>query len=130
MKYVVAYNGSESSKRALSLGVERAKKDDAIVYVVYSMEGGTNETIEDIQRAEESLSAVKKDLENKGVRFETVQLARGLAPGEDIVQYAKDNAIDHIFIGIEKKSRTRKLLLGSTAQFIILKGTCPVTTIK
>ena len=130
MKYVVAYNGSESSKRALSLGVEQAKKDDAMVYVIYSMEGGTNETIEDIQRAEQNLGAVKKDLENKGVRFETVQLARGLAPGEDIVQYAKDNAIDHIFIGIEKKSRTRKLLLGSTAQFIILKGTCPVTTIK
>ena len=81
-------------------------------------------------RQEEQLGAVKKELEGQGVRFEAVQLVRGLSPGEDIVQYAKDNAIDHIFIGIEKKSRTRKLLLGSTAQFIILKGPCPVTTIK
>jgi nucleotide-binding universal stress UspA family protein len=130
MKYVVAYNGSDSSRRALALGVEHAKKDDAMLYVVYSMEGGANETIEDIQYAEEQLEAVKKDLGNQDVRFETVQLVRGLAPGEDIVQYTKENAIDHIFIGIEKKSRTRKLLLGSTAQFIILRGPCPVTTIK
>ncbi len=38
--------------------------------------------------------------------------------------------LDQIFVGIEKKSRTRKLLLGSTAQYIILKASCPVITVK
>lgn len=130
MKYLVAYNGSDSAKRALSLAVEQSKKNDASVIVVTSMEGGSNETVEDIQRVEEQLREVKERLENEPVSYETTHLARGLAPGEDIVKFATENDIDHLFIGIEKKSRTRKLLLGSTAQFIILKGPCPVTTIK
>ncbi|MFP4389865.1 MAG: hypothetical protein ACLFPR_13080 [Desulfococcaceae bacterium] len=31
--------------------------------------------------------------------FETV---RGMSAGEDLVRYAKDNRIDHIFVGVEK----------------------------
>jgi nucleotide-binding universal stress UspA family protein len=65
-----------------------------------------------------------------GVEHEVQEMARGLSPGEDIVIFAQENSIDQIFVGIEKKSRTRKLLLGSTAQYIILKAACPVTTIK
>ena len=130
MKYMVAYNGSESARRALTLAITQARKDGATLYVVTSMEGGANETLEDIQRVEENLREAKSLLAQEQIQGETVQLARGLAPGEDIVQYAKENDITHIFIGIEKKSRTRKLLLGSTAQFIILRGPCPVTTIK
>lgn len=58
------------------------------------------------------------------------QLARGLMAGEDIVLYAAENEIDQIYVGIRKKSRTSKLILGSTAQFIILKAGCPVTSVK
>lgn len=130
MKFMVAYNGSDSSKRALSLAVEQSQKDDATLIVVTSMEGGSSETVEDIQRVEDQLREVKKHLEQTQVSYEAIQLARGLAPGEDIVKFAEENAIDHLYIGIEKKSRTRKLLLGSTAQYIILRGPCPVTTTK
>jgi nucleotide-binding universal stress UspA family protein len=35
-----------------------------------------------------------------------------------------------MFVGIEKKSKTRKMLLGSTAQYVILKSPCPVVTAK
>lgn len=130
MKYMVAYNSSPSAQKALALACEQAENSGALVYVVTSMEGGSGETLEDIQQAEDRLRAAKELLQDQNVRCETVQLARGLSPGEDIVMFAKENAIDHIFIGIEKKSRTRKILLGSTAQFIILRGPCPVTTTK
>jgi nucleotide-binding universal stress UspA family protein len=130
MKYMVAYNGSDSSQRALELAMTQAKKDDAMIFVVTSMEGGAGETLEDIQRAEDGLREVKQKLIDEKIECETVQLARGLSPGEDVVKFAQDNSIDHLFIGIEKKSRTRKILLGSTAQFIILRGPCPVTTTK
>ena len=51
-------------------------------------------------------------------------------PGEDIVLFAQENDIDHIYVGIHKKSRTSKLILGSTAQYIILKANCPVISVK
>lgn len=130
MKYLVAYNGRDSSKRALALAVEQAKLKNGMVYVVTSMEGGSGETLEAIRRAEKQLREVKDTLEKEQVPCETIQLARGLSPAEDIVRFVQENNIDHVFIGIEKKSRASKLLLGSTAQYIILKGPCPVTTTK
>jgi nucleotide-binding universal stress UspA family protein len=130
MKYMVAYNGSPSSQRALELARREAKNSGALVYVVTSMEGGSTETLDDIQEVEDRLREAKELLLKDKVQCETMQLARGLAPGEDIIKFAQDNGIDHLFIGIEKKSRTRKLLMGSTAQFIILKSPCPVTTTK
>jgi nucleotide-binding universal stress UspA family protein len=130
MKYMVGYNASPSAQRALRLAANEAKKSGALVYVVTSVEGGSGETLQDIQSVEDKLREAKNLLTDEHVQCETMQLARGLSPGEDMVKFAQDNAIDHIFLGIEKKSRTRKILLGSTAQYVILKGPCPVTTIK
>jgi nucleotide-binding universal stress UspA family protein len=130
MKFMLGYNGSAASKRALALACQQAKVARAIVFVVSSAEGGSGETLENIQNTEEQLQWAKDYLLTEHVPCETFQLARGLSPGEDLVKFAEDNGIEHIFMGIEKKSRTRKLLLGSTAQFVILRGPCPVTTTK
>ena len=130
MKILVGYNGSEVSKAALSLAKSYAKTYDALVYVVVSLEGGVGEKIEEISAAAENLKFAQDFLEKDGIRCETEQLVRGLTPGEDLVQYANENEIDHLFVGIEKKSKTRKMLLGSTAQYVILKAPCPVTSVK
>ncbi len=130
MKFLVAYSGSPEAQAALRLAAEHASLFTAKVFVITSMEGGRSEKPEEIARVNQELRKVRQQLEDAGVEHEVHEMARGLSPGEDIVSFAKDNAIDQIFVGIEKRSRTRKLLLGSTAQYIILKATCPVTTIK
>ena len=130
MKYLVGYNTSPSARRALALASEMAKASGALVFIITSMEGGSGETVEEIQEVEQDLNAAKDFLIRQNIQCETIQLARGLSPGEDIVKFAEENAVNHIFLGVEKKSRTRKILLGSTAQYVILKGPCPVTTTK
>ena len=95
-----------------------------------SLEGGSGEKIKEINEAAENLKFAQDFMDQDGIRCETEQLVRGLTPGEDLVQFAEENEIDHIFVGIEKKSKTRKMLLGSTAQYIILKASCPVTSVK
>ena len=130
MKILVGYNGSEVSKAALSQAKSYAKMYDALVYVVVSLEGGVGEKIEEISEAAENLKFAQDFLERDGIRCKTEQLVRGLMPGEDLVKYANENEIDHLFVGIEKKSKTRKMLLGSTAQYVILKAPCPVTSVK
>ena len=130
MKILVGYNGSEVSRAALSQAKSYAKTFDALVYVVVSLEGGVGEKIEEISAAAENLKFAREFLEKDGLRCETEQLVRGLTPGDDLVQYAKEKEIDHLFVGIEKKSKTRKMLLGSTAQYVILKAPCPVTSVK
>ena len=130
MKILVGYNGSEVAKAALAQAKNYAKTFDALVHVVTSLEGGSGETIEEISAAAENLKFAQDYLERDGVRCKTEQLVRGLTPGDDLVKFANENEIDHLFVGIEKKSKTRKMLLGSTAQFVILKAPCPVTSVK
>ena len=130
MKILVGYNGSGVAETAVRFAADMARKLDGQVYIVASMEGGTGEKIEEIRRVKEDLERVQRTVVQDGVACETEQLARGLTPGEDLVRFAAENDIDHIVVGIEKKSRTRKLLLGSTAQYVILKAPCPVTSVK
>ena len=130
MKFLVAYSASNEARAALDLAIEHASLFKAKVFVITSMEGGRSEKPDDIARVNQELKQVRQKLADAGVEHEVHEMARGLSPGEDIVIFAKENQIDQIFVGIEKKSRTRKLLLGSTAQYIILKAGCPVTTIK
>jgi len=130
MKILVGYNGSEAGKSALSQAKNFAKTFNAKVFVVASLEGGSSEKMDEISTTTQNLKYAKDLLDQAGVRCETQQLVRGLTPGEDLVKFAEENDIDHLFVGIEKKSRTRKILLGSTAQYIILKAPCPVTSVK
>ena len=130
MKFLVAYNGTKESQAALELAKTHARIFDARLVILSSSEGGKGEKIEDINKIKRDLENIQVGLSKDGIECEVEQLARGLMPGEDIVLYAAENDIDLIYVGIRKKSRTSKLILGSTAQFIILKAKCPVTSVK
>ena len=130
MKILVAYNGTDEAQAALELAQTHAKIFGAKLLVVSSSEGGKGEKPEDINKIKSDLENIKKTVSEDGIDCEVEQLARGLAPGEDIVLFAEENDIGQIYVGIRKKSRTSKLILGSTAQYIILKAKCPVTSVK
>jgi nucleotide-binding universal stress UspA family protein len=51
-------------------------------------------------------------------------------PGEDLIQFAEYNDADEIIIGVTKKSKVQKFLLGSNAQYVILHSPCMVIKIK
>ena len=130
MKILVGYNDTGVSKAALALAREHAERFNAKVFLLTSMEGGSGETTKDIQRVEKSLKEAGEYLAEKGVDHEVHQLARGMTPGEDIVRFAQEKGMDLVYVGVKKKSKAQKILLGSTAQFIILKAPCPVITVK
>ncbi len=130
MNILIAYNDTPVSREALKLARDHAQTFNAKVFIITSMEGGENETLEDIKKAEKGLEDARAFMEEKGIECDTQQVVQGRSPGEDIIWYARENDIDLIFVGVEKKSKAQKLILGSTAQFVILKAPCPVTTVK
>jgi nucleotide-binding universal stress UspA family protein/ActR/RegA family two-component response regulator len=130
MKILVGYNGGEDGRLALSLARDFAKQNNAFVYVLNSMEGGTSEKQSDILKAEQELNFAKHMMTKAGLECDAQQSVRGLSPAEDLVKFAQENEIDQIFLGIRKKSRAQKAILGSTSRYVILKAPCPVTTIK
>ncbi|MFW2368044.1 MAG: universal stress protein [Desulforhopalus sp.] len=129
-KFVVAYSGSKVSKAALSLARDHAEIFGAHVVVVTSMIGGAGERAEDIGKTNRDLQFAKGFLQEKEISCEVRELVRGVTPGEDLVKFAHDNNVDQIYVGIEKKSRTQKIILGSNAQYIILKAPCPVVSVN
>lgn len=130
-KILVGYNTSGGIKEGLKLALQQARAFNAEVFVVTSLmvgdtghEFGSNE----LSDAKERLAEAKKDFETAGVSCTTEILLRGKKPGEDIVEFAKDNQIDLIIVGIRIRSKVGKMLLGSTSQYVILKAPCPVLT--
>jgi len=130
MKILIGYDGSNSAKEALNLAKTHAKLFGARVDIVTSMEKGTEGQREQIEQAEHGLEWAKSLFDENGIACNTHLLIRGLAPGEDIVEFSEENQSDEIVIGVKRRSKVSKLLLGSTAQFVILQATCPVVSVK
>ncbi len=130
MKFLVGYDGTNSAKAALEVAGTHAEVFNAELLVIASLEGGGNQDADEVKGAENNLAFAESLLKEKGITIETHLLVRGMTPGEDIVQYAKDNEVDTIFIGVRRRSKVGKLLFGSNAHYIILKAHCPVMTVK
>jgi nucleotide-binding universal stress UspA family protein len=130
MRSLVGYDGSTSAKEALKLARKHALAFKASVDIVTSMEKGTEQEQQAIEDAESGLEWAKTMFTEKGLDCRTHLLIRGLAPGEDILEFAKENNVDQIVVGVKRRSKVGKLLMGSTAQYVILQAPCPVVTVK
>jgi len=129
MKILIAYDKNMSTSKVMEEALSRAKKMNAFVYLVRTC--ASDEKQLEINRVEQQLSDLGQEVfEKNGVKFESHILIRGLAPGEDIVRYAREKQVDEIIIGIKKRSKVGKLVFGSTAQYVILEAHCPVLSVK
>ena len=130
MKFLVGYDGSNAAKDALTLASKYAGVLQASVHVVTSMGRGTEDNQKEIDEAQQSLDYAGSLFEKEGIACETHLLIRGLSPGEDLVRFAGDNDVDLIFVGVKRRSKVGKLLMGSAAQYVILNAPVPVVTIR
>lgn len=130
MKILVGYRGVNVGRDLLKEAVKRARTSNGEVHVVTSMFGGGTTEGEKIREAEENLVKAGQFLDEQGVKNETHLLIRGRTPGEDLVQYARENGCDEIVLAVKSRSKVGKLIFGSTAQYVILKAECPVVSIR
>jgi len=130
MKFALGFDGSNSAKEALEIVVKYAEPLKATVEVITSKEGGANTEDAEIQQARDALDFAENYLHQKNISAKSHLLVRGVTPGEDIVNFAKENKIDAVFLGIKRRSKVGKLVFGSNAQFVILNAPCPVMTVK
>jgi nucleotide-binding universal stress UspA family protein len=130
MQILVGYDGSVVAGEALVLAIEHARVFGAGVHVVTSIVEGTEKQKNRIIEAESGLEYAKGLFTKKEIPCETHLLIRGLSPGEDLVQFAKEKKVDEIIVGVKKRSKVGKLLMGSVAQYVILDAPCPVVSIR
>ncbi len=130
MKILVGYEKSAVAEEALALAKKHAKAFDAKVYLITSLTRSHELQLEDIQKSERELKNLRTQFTKEGIACETHAIVSAVTPGEDLVQFATDNEIDEIVIGVRRRSKVGKLLFGSNAQYIILQAPCPVVSVK
>ena len=131
MKILVGYDGSNEAKDALKLAQKHSKAFGAKIDVVKSITRNHPLDRSLIQTAEEKLEReIRNQLNGDITSYKTRLLVSSRSSGENLVWFAELENIDEIIIGVRRRSKVGKLLLGSTAQYVVLHALCPVITIK
>ena len=130
MKILVGYDYSTVTQDVLALAKQQAQAFKAEVHLLRSLEQNPELKRDTIQQAEQNLDQVKREFATLALACDTHVVVSALSAGEEIVQFAEQNSIDLIVIGIRRRSKVGKLLFGSNAQLIILTAPCPVLTVK
>jgi nucleotide-binding universal stress UspA family protein len=131
MKILVGYDGSNEAKDALKLAQKHAKAFGAKIEVVKSVTRNhpLNQSL--VQETEEKLEReIRNHFNKNNMSYETHLLISSRSAGNSLIWFAELEKIDEIIIGARKRSKVGKLLLGSTAQYVVLHAPCPVITIK
>jgi nucleotide-binding universal stress UspA family protein len=130
MRIAVGFNGSELSREALNIAKEHAMAFSAEVHIFTLTAHSPELNSPELKTIRKELDEIKDRFNQEGISCETHLIIRSLTQGEDLVNLTRDHKIDEIVIGVKKRSRVGKFLMGSTAQFIILNCDCPVIVVK
>ncbi len=128
-KILVATDGSENAKKAVSCAIELAKANDAELYTVYvisnvSMYAG----IRDVSWAESMNEHFAREGEEanemvsekgKAADIEVKSFILEGNPGEEIVDFAEANDIDMIVMGTRGQTGISRFMLGSVAERVV-----------
>lgn len=130
MRIAVGFLRSPEGSAALDRAVEEARLRKAELVVIHSMRGGERDELETVRAYNDAFEEAEKRLQSEDIDFTVKRFARGNSPAEDLLQFAEEEDVDLIVLGIRKRSPVGKLLLGSNAQDVILKADCPVLAVK
>jgi nucleotide-binding universal stress UspA family protein len=133
---LVAFDGSEQSRKAFEFGLEVAAKFSArlvVVGVIRLPEPAVEAEVEGMldrgkEHFAEAFAALEKEASRRGVTF-GYRVAVG-HPAEQIVREAEDMHADLIVMGRRGMTRATRWILGSVSQRVMAYAHCPVTVIK
>ena len=78
----------------------------------------------------EDVAQLETTLQASGVEWQLQQPVRGRDAAEEILEAAESTRADLIVIGMRHRTPVGKLIMGSTAQRVLLGARCPVLSVK
>jgi nucleotide-binding universal stress UspA family protein len=128
MTILIGYVPTKQGEAALTAGLDEARAHGDSVLVVNM---ARDDKLVDANRAPAAdLDRLEKDLAESGVQHEVRQIEHGTDPAVAILEVAAEVSARLIVIGLRHRTPVGKLLLGSTAQRILLDAPCPVLAVK
>lgn len=133
-KLLIAYDGSEASKKAVELGIKCSNKDDEIILLTVipaelSESSFTKMLLPTIdlssivksgsfkERAMDSLSKLSEDIKPKISKID-ISVESG-DPADEILLSAKKNMVDLIVLGYKGYGKEGRFLLGSVTDKVV-----------
>ncbi|MCL2831333.1 MAG: universal stress protein [Betaproteobacteria bacterium] len=128
MTILVAYVPRPEGQAALEKGIEIAIRQNENLVVINAGPGGHHED-PNVANGDEA-EQVEGRLAALPIRAEFRQFVRGKSTIEEIEELVEKLQVSMLVIGLRRRSRVGKLLLGSTAQEILINTSCPVLAVK
>ena len=127
MTIVVGYVPTDAGSAAMAAAVAQAKQRGTDLLVVNT---AVNQNFAaETYAGEQQMDAVRAGLDEEGVRATIRQPADG-EPADALIEAAREVDADLLVIGLRRRSPVAKLILGSTAQRVLLEAPCPVLAVK
>ncbi len=128
MPVLTGYVPTPIGDAALEAAITEARLRELPLVVLNST---SSEGVGDANFADDATAAkLRGRLEQSGVEFQLLRTQGTREPSDVLVSTAKEVSADLLVIGLRKRSPVGKLLLGSTAQRILLDAHCPVLAVK
>ncbi len=137
-KILVAYDGSEGSKRALLAGIGLAKATGAALvslsvrqHLPY-MATTVDEVNEAREQVEQFFSGITNEAQTRA-KAQGVSLEALVLPGHEVettVTFAREGAFDLLVVGFTGHSNVFGRIMGGTAQNLVRLAPCPVLVVK
>lgn len=122
---VVGFVDTAEGHAALDSALMEARLRNEELFVLVQAPRGADQG--DIDRAS---SAAAETLRTSGVQHQLQTLERGDDAAEALMTNAEQAEASLIIIGLRRRSPLGKLILGSSAQRILLEAPCPVLAVK
>lgn len=128
MTITLAYVPTPEGDAALRAARDEALRRETDVQIVHVFAAGEKD--ESPYSQEQELDAVQQVLTDAGVPSELRAVGAGEDPADAVLAAARETGAELIVIGLRRRSPVGKLILGSTAQTILLGADCPVQAVK
>ena len=125
---VVGWTPNAQGEAAVEAAVVEAGRRDAVLHVVNASSGDSY--VDAKMASDEQLGALRERLAGQGVEHEVAQSVGTFEPAEAILDAADRTSAALVVLGIRRRTPVGKLLMGSTAQRVLLQAKCPVLAVK
>ena len=132
---VIATDGSESVRRAVSVALDLAERFDAAVHALYVVDDGEVESSPERLREELSAALTERGEEAladvaAGTDRDLTTAVREGRPATVIAEYARDHDADVVAMGTRGRHGENRFLIGSVAERVVRTCPVPVLTVR
>ncbi|WP_028048466.1 universal stress protein [Cellulomonas sp. URHD0024] len=128
MNIVVGYVHTPEGEAALDAAIAQARSSDAVLHVISGPDTGADNAFDiSLEQHADALSARLDGLHVRNVVYAHDATAD---PADEILDRARTSGAELIVIGLRRRSPVGKLILGSTAQRVLLEADVPVLAAK